>query len=63
MMKMKGPDKSVSDYVELVEDRPYNDHHYFMDSSKLHQLGWKPHVAWEEGINKTSDFCVFTIVL
>ena len=40
-------------HIEFVEDRPYNDPHYSMDSSKLHHLGWGPKVSWEDGIDET----------
>lgn len=29
-------------YISYIEDRPFNDQRYFIDSSKLRKLGWKP---------------------
>jgi len=44
----------MSKYLEFVEDRPYNDLRYSMDSSRLHELGWRPRVPWQEGMEQTS---------
>ncbi|XP_072114846.1 dTDP-D-glucose 4,6-dehydratase-like isoform X2 [Mobula birostris] len=40
-------------WIDHVNDRPSNDLGYPMNSKKLHRLGWKPKVPWEEGIRKT----------
>jgi len=34
--------------------RPTNDLRYPMNSEKMHNLGWRPKVAWKEGIKTTS---------
>lgn len=34
--------KDYNAYITYVEDRPFNDQRYFIDSSKLRKLGWKP---------------------
>lgn len=33
--------KNLEDYIEYVEDRPFNDFRYALDTSKLNALGWK----------------------
>jgi dTDP-glucose 4,6-dehydratase len=33
-------DDNVENYVEFVEDRPFNDKRYFITNEKLKQLGW-----------------------
>ncbi|KAI8616468.1 hypothetical protein BC830DRAFT_1117983 [Chytriomyces sp. MP71] len=43
-------------YLDFVEDRPFNDRRYAIDSSKLQRLGWKPTVSFEDGIQKTIDW-------
>ncbi len=40
--------------VEYVQDRAYNDCRYAVDSSKLHALGWRPVVDFDEGLRETS---------
>jgi len=40
--------------IQYVEDRPGHDRRYALDSAKIRrELGWKPEVAFEEGIHKT----------
>jgi dTDP-glucose 4,6-dehydratase len=41
------------DMVEYVEDRPGHDRRYALDSAKLAGLGWRPRVAFEEGLEET----------
>ena len=53
-MKSVTDHADVAKHIEYVNDRPYNDLRYPMDSSKLCELGWSPKVSWEDGINKTS---------
>jgi dTDP-glucose 4,6-dehydratase len=40
-------------YLKFVEDRPFNDCRYHIDSSKLNRLGWQPTVKFEDGIAET----------
>lgn len=43
--------------ITYVTDRPGHDHRYAIDASKLTtELGWKPSVTFEEGIEKTVDW-------
>ncbi|MBE0536534.1 MAG: dTDP-glucose 4,6-dehydratase [Phycisphaerae bacterium] len=43
--------------IRHVTDRPGHDRRYAIDSSKImRQLGWKPSVTFEIGINKTIDW-------
>jgi dTDP-glucose 4,6-dehydratase len=40
-----------------VKDRAGHDLRYAIDSSKLqHELGWKPSLQFEEGLEKTVDW-------
>jgi len=47
-------EKEQYKYLEFVQDRPFNDHRYSVDYTKLKELGWKPKISWEDGIKKTS---------
>ena len=49
--------------IEFVQDRPLNDLRYPMDTSKLHALGWNPLVSWDEGLQKTSRFPDFPLII
>lgn len=49
----------IQSYTELithVPDRPGHDRRYAINSHKLRQLGWTPHIAWEDGLASTIDF-------
>lgn len=43
--------------ITYVKDRPGHDLRYAIDASKMNkELGWKPSVTFEEGLNKTIDW-------
>lgn len=43
--------------MQYVKDRPGHDRRYSLDSSKIQrELGWKPQVAFEDGIRETIDW-------
>ena len=43
--------------IEYVKDRPGHDLRYAMNPSKIEkELGWKPSVTFEEGIDKTINW-------
>lgn len=39
--------------IEFVQDRPFNDRRYYIDSGKLHHIGWVPEKTWEHGLAET----------
>jgi dTDP-glucose 4,6-dehydratase len=42
--------------IEYVPDRPGHDFRYSLDCKKIHRLGWRPQVPFEEGLQKTIDW-------
>lgn len=44
---------NVEIQIEKVEDRPFNDSRYFIETKKLENLGWSPKYEWEDGLNET----------
>ncbi|GAV65162.1 Epimerase domain-containing protein, partial [Cephalotus follicularis] len=48
------PDKQI----KFVENRPFNDQRYFLDDSKLKNLGWFERTTWVEGLKKTMEWYV-----
>lgn len=46
----------LKEWVEWVEDRPFNDFRYALSQSKLESLGWRQTVGWEEGLLKTKQW-------
>jgi len=47
---------STTEHIEFVEDRPFNDVRYYINSGKLMALGWKPEVSFDEGLKKTIEW-------
>ena len=39
--------------IQFVKDRLRNDRRYFLDSTKLLQLGWSPRTTWDDGLKAT----------
>ena len=42
--------------IEYVNDRPGHDFRYSLDCKKIHRLGWRPQVPFEEGLQKTINW-------
>lgn len=42
--------------VDYIADRNFNDQGYNISSAKIHQLGWKPEVDFNLGLQKTLDW-------
>jgi dTDP-glucose 4,6-dehydratase len=54
ILKHLGKPKSL---IKHVTDRPGHDRRYAIDAGKImNELGWRPSVSFEEGINKTMDW-------
>jgi dTDP-glucose 4,6-dehydratase len=48
----------LEDLITFVRDRPGHDRRYSLKTDKVAQLGWKPEVTFEEGLQKTiSWYC------
>jgi dTDP-glucose 4,6-dehydratase len=48
--------RSMETHVEHVADRPGHDRRYAVNSGKLRALGWRPQVAFSDGIARTIDW-------
>ena len=56
---LKRENGSSKDLIRFVDDRPGHDKRYAIDHKKiLSQLGWKPKINFENGINKTIEWYV-----
>jgi dTDP-glucose 4,6-dehydratase len=45
--------------ISFVRDRPGHDRRYAIDCSKIkRELGWKPHISFEEGLEKTVEWYI-----
>lgn len=47
-----------SEKIKFVENRPFNDQRYFLDTQKLKKLGWSERTKWENGLRKTMEWYV-----
>ena len=43
------------DAIKYIDDRPFNDHRYYISSSKLRDLGWKPETKFVDGLDKVIE--------
>jgi dTDP-glucose 4,6-dehydratase len=50
------PQSDFSTRLAWIADRPFNDHDYHVDGSKLKQLGWTQNTAFEDGLERTVDW-------
>jgi dTDP-glucose 4,6-dehydratase len=46
--------ENYGEYIEYIEDRPFNDQRYYISNNKLKALGWSITIDFEKGI---SDLC------
>jgi len=42
--------------ITFIEDRPGHDYRYSLDCERIHRLGCRPRVAFQEGLQKTIDW-------
>jgi UDP-glucose 4,6-dehydratase len=46
---IKGKNNYI-DYIEFIEDRPFNDKRYFISNDKLINLGWEQTISFDNGL-------------
>jgi UDP-glucose 4,6-dehydratase len=56
LIRLAGHEGKENNYMTFVEDRVFNDFRYHINSTKLHQLGWREQVSWEEGLRRTFEW-------
>ncbi|KAI0887214.1 NAD(P)-binding protein [Annulohypoxylon maeteangense] len=59
LTEMDIPHKSQEDFnkwVKYTHDRPFNDHRYAIDATKLRRLGWNPKTSFIDGLKITVDW-------
>jgi dTDP-glucose 4,6-dehydratase len=52
IQKLKGENIDFNDWIEYVEDRPFNDQRYYISNQKLKDLGWNIEVGFMDGLTK-----------
>jgi len=53
LIKIYKLEDNEKEFIEYSPDRQFSEQRYAIDASKLHRLGWKPEVEFDEGLNKT----------
>lgn len=53
---IKGDSTNVTDYLEYVPDRPFNDFRYHINNEKLTSMGWKEMISFDEGLIELNTF-------
>lgn len=48
--------RSMERHIAHVADRPGHDRRYALDSTRIHALGWRPLVPFDEGIARTVEW-------
>lgn len=56
LLKIFGRQDEEDKWLTFVPDRKFNDLRYTINSSKLHKLGWKEEMSWEEGLKTTVEW-------
>lgn len=56
LIKVLGKADKEKELITYVPDRKFNDLRYTINSSKLHKLGWKEEMTWEEGLRTTVEW-------
>jgi dTDP-D-glucose 4,6-dehydratase len=51
-----GTQEELHKWVKHTHDRPFNDHRYAVDGTKLRQLGWEQKTSFSKGMSITVDW-------
>jgi len=53
LIQLFGLEGRENQYIQFVPDRNFAECRYAIDATKLHKLGWKPDVSFEDGLQRT----------
>jgi UDP-glucose 4,6-dehydratase len=56
LLRLLGYEGREEEMMTFVPDRFFNDLRYHIDSSRLHELGWREEMSWEEGLRRTVEW-------
>ncbi len=52
LIQLIKPNESPDQWIQWIQDRPFNDSRYYISNSKLKSLGWSPSIDLLEGLKK-----------
>ena len=55
LIKLIKNTENYDEWIEYIEDRPFNDMRYFINNDKLKKMGWEIKVNLIEGLKKIID--------
>ena len=55
LVKLIKNDDNYMSHIEYVKDRPFNDKRYFINNTKLKELGWSQQIDFMKGIKKVIE--------
>jgi dTDP-glucose 4,6-dehydratase len=66
LIKLMKNTESYDEWIEYIEDRPFNDKRYYISNQKVKELGWEIKMNFEDGIKKLiyndiKDICLIHI--
>jgi dTDP-glucose 4,6-dehydratase len=47
---------TLTRWIKYTHDRPFNDHRYAVDATKLRALGWRQRTSFDDGLRVTVDW-------
>ena len=50
LIKMIKHTEDYDEWIEYIEDRPFNDQRYYISNNKLKQMGWNVSINLEDGL-------------
>jgi dTDP-glucose 4,6-dehydratase/UDP-glucose 4,6-dehydratase len=50
LIKLIKQTDEYNNYIEFIEDRPFNDKRYFISNDKLTLLGWEQTINFDDGL-------------
>lgn len=46
------PNEKFEDWIEYIEDRPFNDKRYYISNNKVKELGWTIDIDFDDGLSE-----------
>ena len=56
ILAIMSPGKTITDVVEFVEDRAFQDYRYFIDSTALRKLGWHDEITFDDAVRNMLEY-------
>lgn len=61
LIKMIKNTDDSDEWIEYIEDRPFNDQRYYISNQKLKDLGWEIKTNFNDGLNEIKNIDIYNI--